>query len=568
MNHKRKLIWVGTACFLVAAAFSVSAQQYEIVDLGTLGGSSSRAAAITENGIISGWATLPFSGKHAVIWDASGIVDLGTPPEFIVSGAAAANDSGQVAANGEGSPQSYRGYLWESGSWTPIGVLPGTNESSASDIDSGGRIVGRSFVLGGEYRAVMWDAGILTDLGTLGGNSSAHAINELGQVVGYSYVNLPGGGQEQRGVVWENGQMTALDPLPDHTGSSASDINEVGQVCGSSSQFLPPYFTTTHACVWDNGTVTALGSVPGYGRTSAADINNHGQVVGTGAASLSGGPYIAFIWQDGVIQNLNDLVPSGTDWDLQRATGINDAGQIVGYGLRSPDDQYLRAFLLEPLVPCNVDSQCDDGLFCNGVEVCESGVCSDGSNPCPGQTCDEGMDMCEPSTCNFDGFCNLGENCNSCPDDCISNDGSQTCGDGICQPSNGEDCLSCASDCRGKQNGSPSKRFCCGADVGCTDARCNGDTWICDDTQPFPYCCGDDACDPGENQCNCPVDCGTPPFTEANCTDGVDNDCDSLTDEADPDCCGQTGDVCYTDADCCSGNCKKRNKFPYLGTCR
>jgi hypothetical protein len=39
--------------------------------------------------------------------------------------------------------------------------------------------------------------------------------------------------------------------------------------------------------------------------------------------------------------------------------------------------------------------------------------------------------------------------------------------------------------------------------------------------------CGDTNCDPGEDQCGCPDDCGTPPSDEINCTDGVDEDCDN-----------------------------------------
>ncbi len=562
-------LFTGVMILLTASSPAPAQQQYEVVDLGTLGGNRSAASGISENGIVAGWATSA-SGKHAVIWDQSGIVEIGDSTGFIVSNAVAVNDTRQVAGFDEGSPQSYQGYFWESGSWTPIGVLPGTNESIASDIDSAGRIVGQSFILGpgGPDLAVMWDAGVLTDLGTLGGSTSARGINDVGQVVGTSTANLPGGEQKQRGFLWENGQMTALDPLPGDTGSGAADINEVGQICGSSTHFSPPYFTISRPSLWDDGAVIYLGSLPGFSQGGAAAINNHGQVVGSLALSSSG-PRTAFIWQDGIMYNLNDLIPGDSGWNLRGAADINDAGQIVGYGFLSPQDEYSRAFLLKPLIPCSGDSQCDDGLFCNGEEACVGGFCREDSNQCPGQTCDEDMDECGPSTCNSDNSCDLTENCNSCPDDCVSNDGSQSCGDGICQPNNGEDCLSCASDCRGKQKGSPSSRYCCGADVDCTDARCNADTWICDDTQPISYCCGDGACDPGENQCDCPVDCGAPTFfTEANCTDGVDNDCDSLTDGADPDCCGQKGGACFADADCCSGNCKKSSKFPYLGTCR
>jgi hypothetical protein len=42
---------------------------------------------------------------------------------------------------------------------------------------------------------------------------------------------------------------------------------------------------------------------------------------------------------------------------------------------------------------CQTDANCDDGLFCNGVEVCLDGACVVG-DPCPGQSCDEATDEC------------------------------------------------------------------------------------------------------------------------------------------------------------------------------
>jgi hypothetical protein len=51
--------------------------------------------------------------------------------------------------------------------------------------------------------------------------------------------------------------------------------------------------------------------------------------------------------------------------------------------------------------------------------------------------------------------------------------------------------------------------------------------------------CGSGTCDPGENSCNCPQDCGAPPSHEvagSTCADGLDNDCDKATDCVDADC--------------------------------
>jgi hypothetical protein len=82
-----------------------------------------------------------------------------------------------------------------------------------------------------------------------------------------------------------------------------------------------------------------------------------------------------------------------------------------------------------------------------------------------------------------------------------------------------------------------------------------------------PPSCGDGTCAAPENQCSCPEDCGVPPATESSCSDGVDNDCDTLIDcddgdcDGDPSCessCGAPGDPCSSAADCCSFKCVGR----------
>jgi hypothetical protein len=78
--------------------------------------------------------------------------------------------------------------------------------------------------------------------------------------------------------------------------------------------------------------------------------------------------------------------------------------------------------------------------------------------------------------------------------------------------------------------------------------------------------CGDGTCDPGENECNCPGDCGDPPTSEAGmCDDGIDNDCGGGTDCDDADCaddpvcgtptCAAKGEPCAVNSDCCSNRC-------------
>lgn len=48
---------------------------------------------------------------------------------------------------------------------------------------------------------------------------------------------------------------------------------------------------------------------------------------------------------------------------------------------------------------CSIDADCDDGLFCNGLETCVGGVCQPATDPCPGQLCDEEGDRCFSIDC-------------------------------------------------------------------------------------------------------------------------------------------------------------------------
>jgi hypothetical protein len=238
---------------------------------------------------------------------------------------------------------------------------------------------------------------------------------------------------------------------------------------------------------------------------------------------------------------------------------------------------------------CLVDSDCDDGLFCNGPETCVAQLCQPGTDPCPGQDCDEVGDTC--ITCDDDGTCELGEDCHGCPGDCPMGGGA-VCGNGVCETADGEDCVSCPADCSGRLSGKPSQRYCCGdgsapygvtcddprcTDGGstctsepgaascCGDGTCEGleDSYNCAIDCGEPGYCGDGTCDPDEDACDCPQDCGAPPLVETDCADGLDDDCDSSIDCADPDCaadpacaCLPRGDPCAADGDCCSNKCR------------
>ncbi len=140
--------------------------------------------------------------------------------------------------------------------------------------------------------------------------------------------------------------------------------------------------------------------------------------------------------------------------------------------------------------------------------------------------------------------------------DCDENgipDGCETpCGDGTCCAS--ERCA-CVPDC-----GTPpaSEALLCSDQI---DNDCDGDTDCTDaDCVSGPDCtggCGNMACTPPEDSCNCPADCAAPPANEIagmTCNDGADNDCDGSVDCDDSDCADDPACDCLVDTDCSDGD--------------
>ncbi len=202
-------------------------------------------------------------------------------------------------------------------------------------------------------------------------------------------------------------------------------------------------------------------------------------------------------------------------------------------------------FVLSPAVLCDCGNgvregseECDGSDF-GGVGCGDFGCTGGGLTCTPSCTIDtSSCTGCGP--CDMDGLCEAGEDCNSCPTDCVSGSTSgAVCGNGICETADGEDCVSCAADCNGKQKGRADRQYCCGDGdgtnpVGCADARCTADGNSCSDqpAQPVDYCCGDAVCEGDETSASCELDCG------AGCT------------------LGQKGDACTVDEECCSLSCK------------
>ena len=89
--------------------------------------------------------------------------------------------------------------------------------------------------------------------------------------------------------------------------------------------------------------MTNLGTLPGDVLSVANDINAQGQVVGVSCDA--DGNCRAFLWDQGVMMDLNSLIPPGSPLYLTYGSGINDQGEIAGYAFRSKQPRRAPGFL-------------------------------------------------------------------------------------------------------------------------------------------------------------------------------------------------------------------------------
>ena len=340
--------------------------QYDIVKFSaSLGGTNSRGTAINNRGWVAGFSSLAQNmTRHAVLWRDGSLLDLGTlggPGTNSSVVWPGINNRGMVVGiteiadldplHEEWSCTAFlpsvtghvcRGFFWEHGVMKALPTLGGF-QGFATEVNDRGQVVGWAEtpihdptcndpqVL--QFRAVLWEpkAGMKHELPPLHGDSAsaATAINERGQVVGISgdCDVAVGRFSARHAVIWELGKVTELPNLGGTAWHTPMAINENGDVVGFSN---PPDngdgTFLAHAFLWTRqGGITDLKTLPGDATSQAMGINSRGQVVGVSSGSVNR----AFLWQHGVLMNLNDLKGDFAD-SLVSAQDINEAGQITG----------------------------------------------------------------------------------------------------------------------------------------------------------------------------------------------------------------------------------------------
>lgn len=362
--------WLAVAVRLGAQDEAQNHQRtgYRVFDLGTLGGSSSSGNTLNDIGWAMGSANLPGNTtEHATVWIYGLKFDLGTlgGPNSAVEWPVK-NDHGKVAGISETPAKDplgeawscsaffptvtghiCRGFVWQWGAMTPLPTLGGNN-GYAAGANNRGQVVGWAEntvhdptcvapqVL--QFEAVVYgpEPGQIRQLPPFQGDpdGAATAINDKGQVVGISGTCdvAVGAFSAKHALLWENGVAMNLGSLGGKGWNTPTAINHQGQVVGFSD--LPGDVSggtpnaNFHAFLWTKEAgMRDLGTLPGDTISEALDINDRGQIVGVSYPSSR-----AFLWEDGVMKDLNTLVASDSPLYLIAAGGINERGEITGQG--------------------------------------------------------------------------------------------------------------------------------------------------------------------------------------------------------------------------------------------
>jgi probable HAF family extracellular repeat protein len=376
------ILLIAMGCGLLVA--SQQPQQYTITDLPSLGGTVSRGNSINDRTWVAGYSNLPGDQtRHAALWRNGALTDLGTlgGPNSNVTWSVKSN-SGIIAGIAQtatpdplgeawssaafypgatGTGYINLGFVWENGVMRALPTLGG-NHGFATGANSRGQVVGwaensihdptcvppqqlqfRPVVYGPRANQI---AEFPLPVGDTSG--AATGINEQGQAVGISGIcdQAVGRYTAKHALLWNNGKIVDLGNLGAPWWNTPTNINQHGDIVGFAGDPAFPEGDILHAFIWTaKGGIKPLGALPGHVHSEAYGINDSGQVVGVSCDA----DFIdcrAFIWQNGVMTDLNALKPASYAARLEQAKDINQAGEITGRSIDSTGVR--RAFLATP----------------------------------------------------------------------------------------------------------------------------------------------------------------------------------------------------------------------------
>ncbi len=365
IRNNRRRIWAiaGLAAGLVASCNVVSAQipcSYEVQIIassngcGGFGTVNTFGLGVNEHGDVVGYYKCPlWNHSEAFLWTADGgFVTLQRPQGVSSAIAVDINDNGVICGTVNVSGVGQRGFVYQKGEWTilpPVVDVPGP-WSGAAAINNEGVVVGNRSLTDelNPRNAYFWSAKRgFTDLGVMSGPSSfGSSISETGIVAGWA--GNPSGSVADA-FIWQDRKLTLLGHVRGGFTSQATAVTNDGVVVGRGRIELKGFpVGAPRGFSWEDGSYEMVGTLPNHDWSSSSDIQAISNVVVGISWNVDGSPTIAhgFIWQDGVIRNLNDFIPPESAVLVESAAKITVTGQIVANG----DDEAgeIVAFILTP----------------------------------------------------------------------------------------------------------------------------------------------------------------------------------------------------------------------------
>ncbi len=336
--------------------FLLDTNSRELIDLGIRADSPAPGSrptirlSINDHGQVAGY-TQSSDGHLAFITghNGVGITELGSLSETSPQSTRpyGINNAGQVVGESPNNEGNRRAFITgpDGMGMRDLGTLGGGLYSFAYGINNGAQVVGQSQVI----RNVVRDAhafitgpdGVgMRDLG--GGTSVAYDINDSGQAAGFFSSHTFITGPDGVGMAW----ITPLDYIPNDEivilqGEEVPpSINNSGQVAGSSfvlhsTEHFKVFISHAFVTGANGRDVTDLGTLGGS-ESHATGINDAGQVIGS--AETSAGINHAFITGlngNGMI-DLNSLVDLPQGVILTEAMDINNKGQVAVIAIPEP----------------------------------------------------------------------------------------------------------------------------------------------------------------------------------------------------------------------------------------
>ena len=356
-----------------------TARRYRIIDLGTLGGSFSKAYAVNNKGQVVGESlTAANLDVHPFVWTGGTMRAIpGLAGNDNASGRITGiNNNGTLAGTWDSGAQGDQGSLFvyniESGA---LSFPFGQGNSFGEDINDAGQILaGRMPPGGGVISYVILSTSGTVDLSaSYGARFQGMEINAYGEVIG-----LPGAPNAPlESLIYSDGTVKSIGPAG-FFGVAFNDDpyhNVIGGFTREQTQFFG--IRSRAAVRRSNGTYQIFGSFNVANDAIVVAMNNVNQMVGN-ERGLGG--RIPFLIENGSMKQLGGLLPPNSGWQLLEANDINDRGEIVGMGRINGEDH---AYLLTPLT-CSAaeDSDGDGDADDDGDGLCDTwetrGVDGDG----------------------------------------------------------------------------------------------------------------------------------------------------------------------------------------------